>query len=182
MDAFPKPFIQRVRYDDQFAVSLETAYGERADDERAALDAMAREAGYADYAALPDGLLRSLLVDGIVAGAGGVLVFLPQILILFFFILVLEDCGYLPRAAFLLAAIIGTPLLISAFLIRKPADAPEDPADAEPTDTETAEPTKTATSEKPAAPATVTVMSYWSTRPTISRGWRRIMRSTGRAK
>ena len=35
MDAFPKPFIQRVRYDDQFAVSLETAYGERAEDERA---------------------------------------------------------------------------------------------------------------------------------------------------
>ncbi len=47
-------------------------------------------------------LLKSLLVDGIIAGAGGVLVFLPQILILFFFILVLEESGYLPRAAFLL--------------------------------------------------------------------------------
>ncbi|TQR67699.1 ferrous iron transporter B [Acinetobacter sp. RF14B] len=47
-------------------------------------------------------LLNSLVVDGIIAGAGGVIVFLPQILILFFFILVLEESGYLPRAAFLL--------------------------------------------------------------------------------
>ncbi len=47
-------------------------------------------------------LLRSLVTDGIIAGAGGVIVFLPQILILFFFILVLEESGYLPRAAFLL--------------------------------------------------------------------------------
>lgn len=47
-------------------------------------------------------MLRSLIVDGIIAGAGGVVVFLPQILILFFFILVLEETGYLPRAAFLL--------------------------------------------------------------------------------
>ena len=51
---------------------------------------------------LPQGLLHSLIVDGIIAGIGGVLVFLPQILILFFFILALEDSGYLPRAAFLL--------------------------------------------------------------------------------
>lgn len=51
---------------------------------------------------MSDGLLKSLLVDGIIAGVGGVLVFLPQILILFFFILVLEESGYLPRAAFLL--------------------------------------------------------------------------------
>jgi ferrous iron transport protein B len=47
-------------------------------------------------------LLHSLVVDGIIAGAGGVVVFLPQILILFFFILILEESGYLPRAAFLL--------------------------------------------------------------------------------
>lgn len=47
-------------------------------------------------------LLQSLVVDGIIAGAGGVVVFLPQILILFFFILVLEESGFLPRAAFLL--------------------------------------------------------------------------------
>jgi ferrous iron transport protein B len=51
---------------------------------------------------LADGWLKSLIVDGIVAGVGGVVVFLPQILILFFFILVLEESGYLPRAAFLL--------------------------------------------------------------------------------
>jgi ferrous iron transport protein B len=51
---------------------------------------------------LPDGALRSLLVDGVFAGLGAVLVFLPQILILFFFILALEESGYLPRAAFLL--------------------------------------------------------------------------------
>jgi ferrous iron transport protein B len=58
-------------------------------------------------AAMDDGPLRSLLVDGVVAGAGGVLVFLPQILILFFFILLLEDSGYLPRAAFLLDNLMG---------------------------------------------------------------------------
>lgn len=57
--------------------------------------------------AMPDGPLRSLLVDGVIAGAGSVLVFLPQILVLFFFILVLEDSGYLPRAAFLLDRLMG---------------------------------------------------------------------------
>jgi ferrous iron transport protein B len=51
---------------------------------------------------LPEGALRSLLVDGVFAGLGAVLVFLPQILILFLFILALEESGYLPRAAFLL--------------------------------------------------------------------------------
>ncbi|UGQ45987.1 ferrous iron transporter B [Massilia endophytica] len=56
---------------------------------------------------MADGVLRSLLVEGILGGAGSVLVFLPQILILFFFILVLEDCGYLPRAAFLLDRLMG---------------------------------------------------------------------------
>jgi ferrous iron transport protein B len=57
---------------------------------------------------LPEGLLQSLLVDGVVAGLGGVIVFLPQILILFLFILALEDSGYLPRAAFLLDRVMGT--------------------------------------------------------------------------
>ncbi len=59
-------------------------------------------------AALPEGWIRSLLVDGIIAGIGGVIVFLPQILILFFFILLLEESGYLPRAAFLLDRIMGS--------------------------------------------------------------------------
>jgi ferrous iron transport protein B len=57
---------------------------------------------------MPGGLLRSLLVDGVIAGAGSVLVFLPQILILFLFILALEDSGYLPRAAYLLDRIMGS--------------------------------------------------------------------------
>ncbi len=52
--------------------------------------------------ALPEGPLNSLLTDGTIAGVGGVIVFLPQILILFAFILALEESGYLPRAAFLL--------------------------------------------------------------------------------
>ena len=56
---------------------------------------------------MADGPLRSLLVDGVIAGAGSVIVFLPQILILFFFILLLEDSGYLPRAAFLLDNVMG---------------------------------------------------------------------------
>uniref|UniRef100_UPI000D54FB31 ferrous iron transport protein B n=1 Tax=Xanthomonas fragariae TaxID=48664 RepID=UPI000D54FB31 len=53
-------------------------------------------------ATLPEGPLNSLLKDGIIAGLGGVVIFLPQILILFAFILALEESGYLPRAAFLL--------------------------------------------------------------------------------
>lgn len=57
--------------------------------------------------AMAEGPLRSLLVEGILGGVGSVLVFLPQILILFLFILVLEDCGYLPRAAFLLDRMMG---------------------------------------------------------------------------
>ena len=56
---------------------------------------------------MADGPLRSLLVNGVIAGAGSVIVFLPQILILFFFILLLEDSGYLPRAAFLLDNLMG---------------------------------------------------------------------------
>ena len=57
---------------------------------------------------LPESLLKGLLIDGVIAGVGSVLVFLPQILILFFFILVLEESGYLPRAAFLLDRIMGS--------------------------------------------------------------------------
>lgn len=55
------------------------------------------ESGAAQY--LPDGQLENLLVDGVIAGVGGVLVFLPQICILFFCISILEDTGYLARAA-----------------------------------------------------------------------------------
>ncbi len=72
-----------------------------------AIDAALR--GLADWTALhmADGPLRSLLVGGVIAGAGSVLAFLPQILVLFFFILLLEDSGYLPRAAFLLDTLMG---------------------------------------------------------------------------
>ena len=51
---------------------------------------------------LPEGILTDLLVDGIIAGVGGVVVFLPQILLLFLFLSILEDTGYMARAAFLL--------------------------------------------------------------------------------
>ena len=51
---------------------------------------------------LPEGALNSLLVKGLLGGVGSVIVFLPQILILFFFIAVLEDCGYMARAAYLM--------------------------------------------------------------------------------
>ncbi len=57
---------------------------------------------------LPDGWFHSLIVDGLIAGVGGVLAFLPQILILFFFILLLEESGYLPRAALLLDRLMGS--------------------------------------------------------------------------
>lgn len=56
---------------------------------------------------LPHGLLTSFIADGLIAGVGSVLVFLPQILILFFFILMLEDSGYMARAAFLMDKIMG---------------------------------------------------------------------------
>jgi ferrous iron transport protein B len=56
---------------------------------------------------LPDGMLRSLLVDGLLEGVGGVVVFLPQIVILFGFLSVLEDCGYMARAAFLMDRVMA---------------------------------------------------------------------------
>lgn len=73
-----------------------------------AIEATLQASGQALRHVLPEGALRSLLVDGVIAGAGSVLVFLPQIIILFLFILVLEQSGYLPRAAFLLDRIMMT--------------------------------------------------------------------------
>jgi ferrous iron transport protein B len=58
-------------------------------------------------AVMPEGPLRGLVLDGILAGTASVLVFVPQILILFLFILALEDSGYLPRAAFMLDRLMG---------------------------------------------------------------------------
>lgn len=57
---------------------------------------------------VPEGPVRSLLVEGIIAGVGSVIVFLPQILLLFLFILLLEDSGYLSRAAFLMDRLMGS--------------------------------------------------------------------------
>ena len=56
---------------------------------------------------IPEGPLRGLVVDGVIGGAGTVVVFLPQILVLFLWILALEESGYLPRAAFLLDCFMG---------------------------------------------------------------------------
>lgn len=56
---------------------------------------------------LPEGYLHSFVVDGVIAGIGSVIIFLPQILVLYFFILLLEDSGYMARAAFLLDRLMG---------------------------------------------------------------------------
>lgn len=58
-------------------------------------------------ATLPDGLLQSFLQNGVIAGVGSVIVFLPQIILIFLFILLLEDFGYMARAAFLMDRIMG---------------------------------------------------------------------------
>ncbi len=65
------------------------------------IDGWAASLGELVRDALPPGAISSLLVDGVIAGVGGVVVFLPQILILFAFIIVLEDSGYMPRVAFM---------------------------------------------------------------------------------
>jgi len=57
-------------------------------------------------AALPDGILNDLVVEGIINGVGSVLVFLPQILLLFFFIGLMEDTGYMARVAYLMDRIM----------------------------------------------------------------------------
>ena len=66
------------------------------------IDAGFAAAGQWVQGQMAPGLFRDLLVDGVLAGVGGVVIFLPQILILFFFLGLLEDSGYLARAAFLL--------------------------------------------------------------------------------
>ncbi len=74
---------------------------------QAATAALSEAVNSSAPAAGPGHWLGSLVADGLIAGIGGVLVFLPQILILFFFIIVLEESGYLPRAAFLLDRLMG---------------------------------------------------------------------------
>ena len=63
--------------------------------------------GASTHAMLPAGLLQSFIENGVIGGVGSVVVFLPQILILFLFILLLEDLGYMARAAFLMDKIMG---------------------------------------------------------------------------
>jgi ferrous iron transport protein B len=63
--------------------------------------------GVLAHDALPEGLLQSFVQNGVISGVGSVIVFLPQILILFLFILLLEDLGYMARAAFLMDRIMG---------------------------------------------------------------------------
>ena len=66
---------------------------------------------------MPDGILRSLVIDGVIAGVGGVIIFLPQIAILFLFVAVLEGCGYLARAAFLMdRLLVGVGLSGKSFI------------------------------------------------------------------
>ncbi|HEX7946939.1 MAG TPA: ferrous iron transport protein B [Phenylobacterium sp.] len=72
-----------------------------------AIDAGFQWLGALAASELPDGLFRSFIADGVIAGVGSVLVFLPQILVLFFFIILLEDFGYMARAAFLMDRIMG---------------------------------------------------------------------------
>jgi len=73
----------------------------------AMIEGLVEAASNAVTAELPDGLLRSFLVDGVLNGVGSVVVFLPQILILFFFILMLEATGYMVRAAFLMDGVMA---------------------------------------------------------------------------
>src|SRR3979411_664263 len=63
--------------------------------------------GQLDHDTLPAGLLQSFLQNGVISGVGSVIVFLPQIVIIFLFILLLEDFGYMARAAFLMDRIMG---------------------------------------------------------------------------
>ncbi|CAM3095128.1 Ferrous iron transport protein B [Sphingomonas antarctica] len=72
------------------------------------LDASFASLGQGVEGAMAPGLLRSALVDGVIAGVGAVVVFLPQILILFLFILLLEASGYMVRAAFLMDRLMAS--------------------------------------------------------------------------
>lgn len=71
------------------------------------IDAITSWIGDAVSAGIAPGVLRSLIVDGVVAGVGGVVIFVPQIALLFLFLAVLEDCGYMSRAAFLVDRIMA---------------------------------------------------------------------------
>ena len=65
------------------------------------IDGIVSSFGNFVYNNLPDSLLRDLIVDGIIAGVGGVVIFLPQIIILMLFMIILEDTGYMTRVTFM---------------------------------------------------------------------------------
>lgn len=71
------------------------------------IDALFKQLGALVGSWMPDGALKSLIVDGAISGVGSVVMFLPQIAILFLFIHLLEDCGYMARAAFLMDRIMS---------------------------------------------------------------------------
>lgn len=71
------------------------------------IDARIGDLREAAEARLPEGTLRDLLIEGVLGGVGAVLVFLPQIMILFMFLAALEDCGYLARAAYLMDRVMA---------------------------------------------------------------------------
>ena len=73
-----------------------------------ALEAGAGALGETATALIPEGFFRSLVVDGVIAGVGSVVVFLPQIVILFFFILMMEATGYMARAAFIMDRLMAS--------------------------------------------------------------------------
>ena len=66
------------------------------------IDSMVSLFGNYVYSLLPDGLFRGLMVDGIIAGIGGIVIFLPQIILLMLFMTILEDTGYMTRATFMM--------------------------------------------------------------------------------
>ena len=68
------------------------------------IESIVEQLGTAVASVVPAGMLQSLLVDGVIAGVGAVLVLLPQIFMLFFFLAIMEDCGYMARAAYLMDA------------------------------------------------------------------------------
>ena len=71
------------------------------------IERLVAAAGAGISTTVPDGVLQSLLSDGVVAGVGAVLVFLPQIAMLFLFVAILEDCGYMARAAYLMDGLMS---------------------------------------------------------------------------
>ena len=66
------------------------------------IDSMVSLFGNYVHSLLPDGLFRDLMVDGIIAGIGGIVIFLPQIVLLMLFMTILEDTGYMTRATFMM--------------------------------------------------------------------------------